>query len=185
MAPGEPDSCPGPLSDRGRGSSSWGPFPESSRERGLDPGGRSPAPLPTTPSPGQPPLPGVKSVWPGQEREQLSTPPTLPQDSWAGGEALARERHLPVSGEKEDTRERLRGWGRPLGAGRPLSVSQEELPPPVGALARPSWWDGAARRQSPHPSGRGGGGRWAQGEARFPQHQSMLSVRRVTLRAQT
>lgn len=39
-----------------------------------------------------------------QDREQISTPPTLPQDSWAWGEALARERHLPVSEEKEDTR---------------------------------------------------------------------------------
>jgi hypothetical protein len=28
-------------------------------------------------------LPGMKSVWPGQERKQLSTPPTLLQDSWA------------------------------------------------------------------------------------------------------
>lgn len=45
----------------------------------------------------------MKSVWPGQAREQLSTPPALLQDSWAGGEALARERHLPVSGENEDT----------------------------------------------------------------------------------
>lgn len=147
MAPREPDSCPGPLSDQGRGSSSWGPFLESSRDRGLDPGGRSPAPLPTIPSPGQLRLPGVKSVWPGQESEQLSTPPTLLQDSWAGGEALARERHLPVSGEKEDTREGLRGRGRPLGAGRPLSMRQEELPLPVGALARPSWWEGAGRRR--------------------------------------
>ena len=69
-------------------------------------------------------------------------PPTLPQDSWAGGEALARERRLPVSGEEGDTREGLRGRGRPLGAGRPLSMSQEEPPAPVGALARPSWREG-------------------------------------------
>ena len=125
----------------------------------------------------------MKSVWPGQAREQLSTLPALPQDSWAGGEALARERHLPVSGEKEDIREGLRGGGRPLGASRPLSVNQEELPPPGGALARPSWWEGAARRQSPHPFGRGG--TLGPGRGSLPQHQSMLSVRRVTLCAQT
>lgn len=122
----------------------------------------------------------MKSVWPGQAREQLSTPPALPQDSWAGGEALARERHLPVSGEKEDTREGLRDRGRPLGAGRPLSVNQEELPPPVGALARPSWWEGAAERQSPHPFGCRrtlGPGRGA-----LPRPRSTLSARRVTLR---
>ena len=48
MAPREPDSCPGPLSDQGRGSSGWGPFPESSRERGwiLRDGALPPPPHP-------------------------------------------------------------------------------------------------------------------------------------------
>lgn len=183
MAPRKPDSCPGPLSDQGRGSSVGVLSQRAAGSGGWIPGGQSPAPLSAAPSLGQPQLPGVKSVWPGQAREQLSTPPTLPQDSWAGGEALARERHLPVSGEKEDTREGLRDWGRPLGAGRPLSVNQEELPPPIGALARPSWWEGAAKRQSPHPSGCRrtlGPGRGA-----LPRPQSTLSARRVTLCAQT
>lgn len=166
MAPRKPDSCPGPLSDQGRGSSVGVLSQRAAGSGGWIPGGQSPAPLAAAPSPGQPQLPGVKSVWPGQAREQLSTPPALPQDSWAGGEALARERHLPVSGEKEDTREGLRDRGRPLGAGRPLSVNQEGLPPPVGALARPSWWEGLRNgRAHIHLDA---GGHWAQGEACSP-----------------
>ena len=41
-----------------------------------------------------------------------------------------------------------------MGASRPLSVNQEELPPPVGALARPSGWEGTT---CPKPEARGGG----------------------------
>lgn len=62
------------------------------------------------PSLGPPGLPGMKRVWAGQERRQLSTLPALLQDRWAWAEAWARERHLPVSEEKED-REGLRGQG--------------------------------------------------------------------------
>lgn len=80
---------------------------EDSRGQGLDP--REGSPHPSPPPRGQPELPGRKWVWAGQEREQLSMLPALLQDSWARGEALARERHLPVSEEKEDTREGLRG----------------------------------------------------------------------------
>lgn len=80
----------------------WGSLLENSREQGLDP--REGSPPPTRPSRDSLRLPGMKSVWAGQERKQLSTLPTLLQDSWAWGEALAREKHLPVSEEKEDTR---------------------------------------------------------------------------------
>ena len=66
-----------------------------------------------------------------------------------------------------------------MGASRPLSVNQEELPPPVGALARPSGWEGAARRQSPHPFGRGG--TLGPGRGSLPQHQSMLSEKGHTV----
>lgn len=67
-------------------------------------------PLPQHPISGTAGLPGTKSVWAGQERKQLSTPPTLPQDSWARGEVLVRERHWPVS-VKGDGREAERGRG--------------------------------------------------------------------------
>lgn len=74
------------------------------------------------PTPSSPPgdglrLPGTKSEWAGQNREHLSTPPTLLQDSWAQVEALARERHLPVSEEREDIRAGRRGPGWRLSGG--------------------------------------------------------------------
>lgn len=77
-------------------------------EQGLDPreGVSPPEPL----GPGLR-VPGTKSVWVVQEREQTSTPAALLHASWAWGEAWARERHLPVSEEKEDTREAAGTWG--------------------------------------------------------------------------
>lgn len=52
-------------------------------------------------------LPGMKRLWPRQDRKQFSTPPTLPQDSWAWAEALDRDRHPFISEEKRDTERAL------------------------------------------------------------------------------
>lgn len=52
-------------------------------------------------------LPGMKRLWPRQDRKQFSTPPTLPQDSWAWAEALDRDRHPLISEEKRDTERAL------------------------------------------------------------------------------
>lgn len=69
-------------------------------------------------------LPGMKRLWPRQDRKQFSTPPTLPQDSWAWAEALERDRHPLISEEKRD-REVLIETRGPLGASRGLECGSQ------------------------------------------------------------
>lgn len=98
-------------------------------------------------------LPGTKRVWARQDRKQLSTPPALLQDSWACGEPWARERHSPVSEEKEG-----RVCGRAAGhyAGAPRTPTPS-LPGPDArgedAGARSIWlWGTQASGPLPLPS---------------------------------
>lgn len=121
-----------------RQAPSW----RTARRRGCTPGKEAAHPL--SHSGHSHGLPGMKCVCAGQDRRQLSTPPTLLQDSWARGEALARERHLPISEEREDTTEGLRGprW-RLSGAGRARAWTDRDSHHP------PSWWEGAGGWQGP------------------------------------
>lgn len=181
----EPDSEPGSLSDQGQGASflDWALSWRTAGSRGWTPGKEGPHPTPSSlPGDGLR-LPGTKSEWAGQEREQLSTPPTLLQDSWAQGEALARERHLPVSEEGEDIREGWRETGWRLLEALPLSVDHRGLLPHPHPVARP-WWEGAGRWRGPHVLGHVG----MPGPESWlapPSNQSRLSVRSLTSQAQT
>lgn len=73
-------------------------------------------------------LPGMKRLWPRQDRKQFSTPPTLPQDSWAWAEALDRDRHPLISEEKRDTKRALVQLEDLVVLSGALNVGQFSLP---------------------------------------------------------
>lgn len=81
------------------GSPARGSVPLSSRKQVCTSGSNTL----THPNPEGQGLPGMKRLWPRQDRKQFSTPPTFPQDSWAWAEALDRDRHPLISEEKRET----------------------------------------------------------------------------------
>lgn len=96
-----PTECPTTVWDSSvSGNPALGSVLLSSRKQVCTPGSNTL----THPNPEGQGLPGMKRLWPRQDRKQFSTPPTLPQDSCAWAEALDRDRHPLVSEKRESER---------------------------------------------------------------------------------